>query len=58
MCSQGIGKAEQKICFKVNKIFYRKSNSYFQELGDAQDGARQFMAKQDPKAACEAIYYC
>merc|ERR1711935_100769 len=44
MCSQGIGKAEQKFCFK--------------ELGDAQDGAREFMAKQDSKAACEAIYYC
>ena len=29
-----------------------------QELGDAQEGARKYMAKQDPKKSCEAIFYC
>lgn len=59
MCSQGIGKAEQKFCFKVIiSAVIKKVQLLLKELGDAQDGAREFMAKQDPKAACEAIYYC
>ena len=44
MCSEGIGKTEQKLCLA--------------ELGNAQDGALDFMAKQDPKKACEAMFFC
>ena len=44
MCSQGIGPTEQKLCLK--------------ELANAQDGALSFMAKQDPKQACEAMFFC
>jgi len=44
MCSQGVGPTEQKLCLK--------------ELANAQDGALSFMAKQDPKQACEAMFFC
>ena len=44
MCSQGVGPTEQKLCLK--------------ELANAQDGALSFMAQQDPKSACEAMFFC
>ena len=67
MCSEGLGKAEQKLCFKVwsqsllkldTLIRCDSSLSMLRELGNAQEGAREFMAKQDPKDACQAIFFC
>ena len=57
---------EQKACHKVRilkkfkKKILKKTVIYvdFQEFSDNQESARKFMAVQDPKIACKALYYC